>query len=145
MKKSWMSLAAVRHAYHFFEIFKGLIVDLIFSFRERDESRLFFQKRTPEDAFKVLAVELNFMYEVLYTKVVVVHSMFGYFVRFISWCAVVAALVTFYSLDKHIFRKIDIGITYTLLFGAIALDTIALFMLTFSDWTAASIQKLSTG
>ena len=142
-EKKLDELAAVRHAYHFFEIFKGLIVDLIFSFRERDESRLFFQKRTPEDAFKVLAIELNFMYEVLYTKVVVVHSLFGYFVRFISWCAVVAALVTFYSLDKHIFRKIDIGITYTLLFGAIALDTIALFMLTFSDWTAASIQKLS--
>jgi len=133
-------LKTVKHAYHFF---KGLIVDLIFSFRERDESRLFFQNRNPGDAFKVLAVELNFMYEVLYTKVVVVHSKFGYFVRFISWCVVVAAFSTFYKLDKHDFRKIDVGITYTLLFGAIALDTIALFMLAFSDWTAASIQNLS--
>jgi hypothetical protein len=136
-------LKTVKHAYHFFEIFKGLIVDLIFSFRERDESRLFFQKRKSKDAFKVLAVELNFMYEVLYTKVVVVHSKFGYFVRFISWCAVVAAFSIFYKLDKQGFRKIDVGITYTLLFGAIVLDTIALFMLAFSDWTAASIQNLS--
>jgi hypothetical protein len=132
---------AVKHAYRFFNIFNGLIVDLIFSFRERDESRMFFNKRTPEDAFKVLAVELNFIYEVLYTKVKVVHSIRGYFVRFISWCAVVASLSTFYTIDKHGFGKVDVGITYTLLFGAIALDTIALLMLAFSDWTAASIQN----
>jgi hypothetical protein len=77
-------LTVVKHAYHFYEIFNGLIVDLIFSFRERDESRLFFQNRTPEDAFKVLAVELNFIYEVLYTKVVVVHSGLGYVKDMIS-------------------------------------------------------------
>jgi hypothetical protein len=126
-------LSVVKHAYHFYEIFNGLIVDLIFSFRERDESRLFFQNRTPEDALKLLAVELNFIYEVLYTKVVVVHSGLGYSIRFVSWCVVVAALSTFYSIDKKGFHKTDVGITYTLLFGAIALDTIALFMLAFSD------------
>jgi hypothetical protein len=52
-------LSVVKHAYHFFVIFNGLIMDPIFSFHERDESRLFFQNRTPEDALKVLAVELN--------------------------------------------------------------------------------------
>ncbi|XP_062161870.1 uncharacterized protein LOC133868884 [Alnus glutinosa] len=137
---------------NFYEIFNGLIVDLIFSFRERDESRLFFKNRTPEDALKVLAVELNFIYEVLYTKVAMVHLGLGYSIRFVSWCVVVAALSTFYSIDKNGFHKTDVGITqgcpritYTLLFGAIALDTIALFMLAFSDWTAASIQKLSRG
>jgi hypothetical protein len=35
-------LAAVKHTYHFFKIFQGLIVDIIFSFQEREESRLFF-------------------------------------------------------------------------------------------------------
>ncbi|XP_059436866.1 uncharacterized protein LOC132169945 [Corylus avellana] len=136
-------LKAVKHAYYFFEIFNGLIVDVIFSFKEREESRLFFHKRTPKEAFNVLAVELNFIYELLYTKVVVIRSIFGYFARFISSCAVVAALSTFYTKEKHGFGKIDVGITYTLLFGAIALDTIALLMLAFSDWTAASILKSS--
>lgn len=131
----------VGHAYRFFNIFKGLIVDLIFSFRERHDSRLFFQKRKSEEAFKVIAVELNFIYEVLYTKVVVVHSILGFVVRFISWSVVVAALLTFYSIDKKGFHKIDVRITYTLLFGAIGLDTIALFMLIFSDWTVASVKK----
>jgi hypothetical protein len=50
---------------------------------------------------------------------------------------------TFYSIDKNDFCKIDIKITYTLLFGAIFLDTIALFMMGFSDWVAASIQESS--
>ncbi|KAL0012615.1 hypothetical protein SO802_007723 [Lithocarpus litseifolius] len=134
-------VVVVGHAYRFFNIFKGLIVDLIFSFRERHDSRLFFQKRESEEAFKVIAVELNFIYEVLYTKVVVVHSMLGCVVRFISWSVVVAALLTFYSIDKKGFHKIDVRITYTLLFGAIGLDTIALFMLIFSDWTVASVKK----
>ncbi|KAK7824691.1 uncharacterized protein LOC111996904 [Quercus suber] len=134
-------VVVVGHAYRFFNIFKGLIVDLIFSFRERHDSRLFFQNRESEDAFKVIAVELNFIYEVLYTKVVVVHSILGFVVRFISWIVVVAALLTFYSIDKKGFHKIDVRITYTLLFGAIGLDTIALFMLIFSDWTVASVKK----
>ncbi|XP_059436880.1 uncharacterized protein LOC132169960 [Corylus avellana] len=133
---------AVKHAYHFFQIFKGLIVDLILSFRVREESRLFFHKRNPEDAFKVLAVELNFMYEVFCTKAAVVHLIFGHLlVRFISWFAVVAALSIFYTIDKHDFRKIDVEITYTLFFGALGLDIIALLMLALSDWTAASIQN----
>ncbi|XP_059436567.1 uncharacterized protein LOC132169564 [Corylus avellana] len=138
-----VDVAAVEHAYSFFKIFDGLIVDLIFSFRESDDSRPFFRRIHPRDAFKVLAIELNFIYETLYTKVAVVHSMVGYIVRFISWLAVMAAFSTFYCLDKKVFRRIDVGITYTLLFGAIGLDTIALFTLVFSDWTAASIRKPS--
>jgi hypothetical protein len=112
----------VKHAYHFFRIFQGLIVDIIFSFQEREESRLFFQKRDSEDAFKVLAIELNFFYELLYTKVIVLYSMLGYSARCISWCAVVAAISTFYSIDKNDFGKIDVGITYSLLFGAMSND-----------------------
>jgi hypothetical protein len=136
-------LTVVKYAYVFFEIFKGLVVDLNSSPEERRMSREFIHHRNSKDAFKVQAVELNFMYDVLYTKVVVVHSKFGHFVRFISWGAVVAAFLTFYLLDKNGFHKIDVGITYTLLFGAISLDTIALFMLAFSDWTSASIQNSS--
>ncbi|XP_062161881.1 uncharacterized protein LOC133868895 [Alnus glutinosa] len=129
-------------AYCLFKMSKGLIVDIILTSFERQESRSFFQERDQGDAFKVLAVELNFMYEVLlYTKVVVVRSLPGYIVRFISWCAVVAALSTFYSIKKHGFGKIDVGITYTLLFGAMGFDTIALFMLAFSDWTAVSMTE----
>ncbi|GMY37189.1 hypothetical protein FCV25MIE_32431 [Fagus crenata] len=134
-------IAVVQCAYGFFQIFKGLIVDLIFSFCERHESRVFFQNISSEEALKVIAVELNFIYEVLYTKVVVVRSFFGYVGRVIYWICVVLALLIFYSRDKYHFHKIDVRITYILLFGAIALDIIALFMLVFSDWTAVSLKK----
>ncbi|KAF5444868.1 hypothetical protein F2P56_033964 [Juglans regia] len=131
----------VEYAYHFFKIFKGLIVDLIFSFRRRNESRAFFQARTSEDALRVIEVELNFIYEVLYTKVVVVHDLKGYFFRVLSFASIWVALALFISLDKPRLRKFHIGITYTLLIGALSLDLIALFMLIFSDWTIASLKK----
>ncbi|KAG6672048.1 hypothetical protein I3842_16G037600 [Carya illinoinensis] len=131
----------VEYAYHFFKIFKGLIVDLIFSFRERNESRAFFQVRTPEDALRVIEVELNFIYEVLYTKVVVVHDVKGYFFRALSFTSIWVALALFISLHKPHLSKSDIGITYTLLIGALSLELIALFMLIFSDWTIASLKK----
>ncbi|KAF3451588.1 hypothetical protein FNV43_RR07683 [Rhamnella rubrinervis] len=136
------NVEVVQHAYHFFEIFKGLVVDLIFSFRERRESQLFFHKRTSEDAFKVISVELNFMYDVLYTKVAVVHSMVGYIFRFISFSTVLVALLLFTSFEKrNNLHHFDVGITYTLLLGAIALDTIAFFKLIFSDWTVVALKK----
>ncbi|KAK9268064.1 hypothetical protein L1049_010503 [Liquidambar formosana] len=131
----------VRHAYDFFEIFKGLVVDLIFSFRERNDSREFFLKRDAEDAFRVIEVELNFIYEVLFTKVAVVHCKLGYFFRFVSFSSVVAASALFYVQEKRGFHKFEVGITYTLLLGAIALDLIAFFMLIFSDWTVAALKK----
>ncbi|KAL7186395.1 hypothetical protein ACSBR2_028191 [Camellia fascicularis] len=40
----------------------------MFGFHERHKSRKFFFERHPEDAFSVMEVELNFMYDVLFTK-----------------------------------------------------------------------------
>nr|XP_011460306.1 PREDICTED: uncharacterized protein LOC105350304 [Fragaria vesca subsp. vesca] len=135
------NIALVRHAFHFFNIFKGLILDLILSFHDCLESRVFFHERTADEAFKLVAIELNFMYEALFTKVVVVHSKWGYVCRAISFTAVCTALVCFQKIEKHDFHGFDVGITYTLLFGALALDSIAVFMLIFSDWTVAAVRK----
>ncbi|XWS49317.1 hypothetical protein CRYUN_Cryun13aG0153300 [Craigia yunnanensis] len=134
-------LEVVHYAYKYFQTFKGLVVDLIFSFRERDESRDFFIRRTPEDALRVIEVELNFLYGTLYTKVEVVHSIPGYIFRFLAFGSVLATLGIFYFQEKRDeFHGIEIGITYTLLLGAIALDVIAFLMLIFSDRTFASIK-----
>ncbi|KAK1581040.1 hypothetical protein Q3G72_002482 [Acer saccharum] len=63
------NLEVVTQAHCYFKIFKGLIVDLIFSFHERDESWEFFGKLRQEGALRVIEVELNFIYEVFYTKI----------------------------------------------------------------------------
>lgn len=143
VEKELLEENAVKYAYQFFEIFKGLIVDLIFSFRERNESRSFFQGRSADDAYMVILIELNFLYEALYTKVVVVHSIVGYIFRFLASGLTIAALVIFTQLTKGGFHHFDVRITYTLLIGAIALDTIAMFMVFFSDWNVANIKNLA--
>ncbi|PIN12535.1 hypothetical protein CDL12_14851 [Handroanthus impetiginosus] len=132
----------VLYAHHFFETFKGLIVDLIFSFRERNQSRDFFLKRTAKDAFEVVETELNFMYDVLFTKATVVYNKYGYLIRFLSFGSIVASLALFYCEDKNNFKSADIAITYTLLLGGIALDVMAFIKLIISDWLIVNTQQL---
>ncbi|KAK9233503.1 hypothetical protein WN943_023753 [Citrus x changshan-huyou] len=133
-------LEVVHFAYLYFNLFKGFIVDLIFSFNEREQSRAFFDKLSPEDALRIIEVQLNFIYGVLHTKIRVMHSVFGCIFRFISFGSIVAALSYFYfAVDKYRFVGIDVGITYTLFLGAIAQDVVALFMLVFSDWTFVAL------
>ncbi|XP_068304331.1 uncharacterized protein [Pyrus communis] len=134
-------IAVVKHARYFYQIFKGLIVDLIFSFHERQESRAVFHERTPKEAFKLIAAELNFMYEAFVTKAAVVHTKPAYILRVVSFSEIVVALVFFYRLEKESLHSFDVRIAYTLLFDAISLDSIAIIMLTFSDWTIASLNK----
>ncbi|XP_042963194.1 uncharacterized protein LOC122297255 [Carya illinoinensis] len=131
----------VKYGFRFFKIFKGLIVDLI-SHNDRNESNTFFLGRKPEDALKVLEVELNFIYEVLYTKFFVIHNLLGYLLRSASSLSVLASLGIFFFLDcKQGLDKFDIRVTYTLLLDALGLEAIALFNLIFSDWTTASLDK----
>ncbi|XP_057764669.1 uncharacterized protein LOC130985617 [Salvia miltiorrhiza] len=133
---------AVLYAYLYFEIFKGLIVDLIFSSRDRNKSRDFFRERSAEDAFEVISIELNFMYDVLFTKVRVVYTRWGYLGRLIAFGLVIASLNLFYKEDKRDFEIPDVAITYTLLFGAIALDVIAFFKLITSNWLVVRTNNL---
>ncbi|KAF7851828.1 hypothetical protein BT93_L2602 [Corymbia citriodora subsp. variegata] len=134
-------IKVVQEARHFFEIFKGLFVDIIFSFRERSTSRKFFHRRSAEDTLRLLEVELNFFYDVLYTKVVVVRDRFGYFCRFICFSSMKIALVLYFFMDKDHFGRFNVRVTYILLLGAIALEVLALLQLIFSDWTVSALKN----
>ncbi|MBA0729130.1 hypothetical protein Golax_022767 [Gossypium laxum] len=141
-------LEVVHYAYKYFKIFKGLVVDLIFSFRGCNESHDFLKIRDPEDTLRVIEVELNFLYGSLYTKVEVLHLKtkkiyVGCIFRFLALVSVLATLGIFYfKVNKHEVRRVGIGITYTLLLDAISLDVITIFMLIFSDRSIASIKDL---
>ncbi|PWA72253.1 hypothetical protein CTI12_AA271210 [Artemisia annua] len=134
-------LEVVQYAYYFFNTFKGLVVDLIFSRKTRNQSRDFFLHRTAKDAFEVVEVELNFMYEILFTKIPVVYSRFGAICRIFSLATVCSAIVLFISKSKSQFRTIDVTITYGLLFNALTLDIVALLMLVFSKKTVIFLLK----
>ncbi|PRQ48506.1 hypothetical protein RchiOBHm_Chr2g0111471 [Rosa chinensis] len=129
------NIVVVRLAHEFFKISMGLIIDIVLDFHQRKQSRAYFDKRTSEAAYTLIATELNFMYEALYTKAYVVHYVWGYVLRAISFGTVCIALGFFYKLDKHGFHRFDVRNTYSLLLGAIALDSIAISMLILSDWT----------
>ncbi|CAM8918908.1 unnamed protein product [Rhodiola kirilowii] len=86
----------VQYGHKFFLTFKGLIVDLMLSFRERNESRGFFLTRTVKEVFGVMEVELNLMYDVLYTKIGIVNDLSGYILRSVSSGCIIVSLVLYH-------------------------------------------------
>ncbi|KAI3742947.1 hypothetical protein L1987_60646 [Smallanthus sonchifolius] len=134
-------LEVVQYGYQFYQKFIGLYVDMHFSRKELNQSRHFFLNRTAEDAFKVVEVELNFIYEALFTKLPVVYCKFGGICRIFSLTTICLSIILFVFKSKTNFSDADVKVTYGLLFGALVLDTSALFMLLFSDWTIIFLRK----
>ncbi|KAJ4977851.1 hypothetical protein NE237_008631 [Protea cynaroides] len=131
----------ISEAHHFFQIFKRLIVDLILTFHDRNESQSFFLKRSWDQAYKVIEIELGFVYEVLYTKAAVIHTLTGYILRIVSASSIISAFIIFLFINKINYFKIDVIITYVLLGGAIALEIWSLARLVLSDWTITWTKK----
>ncbi|KAK3220314.1 hypothetical protein Dsin_014284 [Dipteronia sinensis] len=126
-----------------FKRFLYLYTGLILGFYERNDSYSIIHNKSPEDAFKIVAVELGFMYDKLYTKASLVYSCLGLFIRCISLCLLSFTLYAFAAIiDKHPYQKIDIMITYSVLVGAIVLEVYAFILLIFSDWTKAGHNPL---
>ncbi|KAM0064951.1 hypothetical protein Hdeb2414_s0003g00109051 [Helianthus debilis subsp. tardiflorus] len=140
-KGNLTELEVVQYGYMFYKKFRGLIVDTIFSRKERSLGRDFFLNRNAKDAFKVVEVELNFIYEVLFTKLPVVYGKYGAISRFFSLATVCSAIFLFVMKRKTHFSEVDVMITYALLFGALGLDLTALFMLLISDWTIITLRE----
>lgn len=136
-------LEVMYFACQYFNHFKGLIVDLISSFRQLYRTRASFtQKFSPEDALRIIEVELNFIYDVFHTKIQVTHSVLGIILRFASFGSVLLALSFFYfQVEKNDFNEFDVGVTYALLLGATILDIIAFFVIVFSDETFVALRK----
>ena len=135
----------LQEAHRLFEKFKGLIVGLLLSSKVREWSQDLFLTRTPAEAFRLIECELNFMYEYLHTKVVVVRCPFGYFLRFISFTLIVGALALFSIENQHEFhhvRNFDIILTYVLLVGALGLEAISILMLILSDRTILAVKGI---
>ncbi|KAK6251545.1 hypothetical protein SCA6_005550 [Theobroma cacao] len=100
-------------------IIMGLVVDLMFSIHARKESRDFFLAREPEDALRIIEVELTFINGVFYTKMKVMHSIVGYLFRFVAFGSVLAALGLFYfEAEENEYDPFNVKITCILLLGA---------------------------
>ncbi|KAF5949687.1 hypothetical protein HYC85_011680 [Camellia sinensis] len=88
-----------------------------------------------------MELELNFLYDVLYTKVPVVHCKTGFFFRLVCSVLIVISFQRFASHHKQHLHQLAIAVTYTLRIGALGLDLVAFVMLIFSDWTIALLKN----
>ncbi|XP_057744620.1 uncharacterized protein LOC130962417 [Arachis stenosperma] len=141
-------LEYVRRGYYLFPVLKRLYANLSLRFAEGQRTyQLMVKKEHVEDkddkkqsnyAFKLVEVQLGFLYDLLYTKSTIIYSPLGLIFRFISVLSIVSALasyVVFLNVHEHEYSRVDVPITYCLFIGAILLELYAFVSLVFSDWT----------
>lgn len=97
---------------------------------------------------ELVGMQLSLMRDVLYTKTSLVHTRYGFIIRGASALAAFTALSVFPFRsttqgsgdrgDDHEHR-VDVGVTYTLLIGAVLLEMASLFRAATSTWTCASL------
>ncbi|RLN28414.1 hypothetical protein C2845_PM05G01200 [Panicum miliaceum] len=132
-----------RHAHDLFHVCKSAMVDS--SVDDNDSAdgpgrRLLesFTNRDPSYRWKLIEMELSLMYDILYTKAAVVHTLHGHCIRVASSLAVATSLLLFRFSNKAAgYSRVDVAITYTLLGGALLLETTSLLSALFSTWTFA--------
>ncbi|KAL5755614.1 hypothetical protein ACOSQ2_020360 [Xanthoceras sorbifolium] len=108
-------------------------------------SYLIVRYKEAQDAFKLIEVELGFMYDVLYTKATLVYSRLGIFLRCISFFSSVSALVLFtitIDVHRHSYLWMDISVTLLLLVAAVLMEIYAFIVLLFSDWALLWLIKI---
>jgi hypothetical protein len=78
------------------------------------------------------------MYDIIYTKAVVIHTWYGYLFHLVSPLATIAAFVMFHlSGNKNGYNRVDVATTYILLVGAFVLDMTSVFSTFGSTWTCS--------
>ncbi|KAG5538905.1 hypothetical protein RHGRI_019448 [Rhododendron griersonianum] len=87
------------------------------------------------DAFKLIEIELGLMYDMLFSKVGTIFTVWGSILRFLSFSLIVSVLVMYIKCDKprgHLHG--DHIITIILLAGAIFLEIAGIIVQLVSDW-----------
>ena len=133
------------HEAHFlFQMFKIFYADLALSHFSHMESYLILRsKKKATDAFKVIEVELGFMYDVLFTKMTSVCST-RTILRSISFLSSTSALVAFSLMvaNKCAYTETEVIISYILLGGGVVLEIYGVIMLLLSEWAMFRLSLL---
>ncbi|GJN35318.1 hypothetical protein PR202_gb24073 [Eleusine coracana subsp. coracana] len=92
------------------------------------------------EIYKLVELELSLMYDILYTKAPVIHTRYGFCIRFISLIGTSIAFCLFQlSISSstgsgYSFADADVIISYVLLVGALTLEVISLCRVALSSW-----------
>ncbi|XP_021294681.1 uncharacterized protein LOC110424443 isoform X2 [Herrania umbratica] len=113
----------LHRAFLLFQVFRPLFSDL--KLRIYNHLSYIFElgNVSAEEAFKMVEIELGFLYDLLYTKIPIVISRIGVILRCICLSLTVSTLISFLIIvGKHGYSKVDIGISYLLMVGAIFIE-----------------------
>ncbi|XP_048428517.1 putative late blight resistance protein homolog R1B-16 [Pyrus x bretschneideri] len=95
-----------------------------------------------EEALEVIEFKLGFMYDVFYTKSLLVYSGVGGILRCITLSFTVCVFLAFMLItEKQEYMRVDVIIRYILLVGAIVLKFYAVVIILSSDWTMLWLSK----
>lgn len=136
----------VRSAHLLFQTFKLLFADGIFSFKDRRDSRAEFSRKGKDWAFKVVEIELSFVYDQLYTKASLSRTKLG-LGRVASLLLTLAGSIwtLFVTLHASQYQPRHRCVTFTLLAGAVFTDVVILAYHSLSIWTLVHIDWLPCG
>ena len=127
-------------AYNFLDMVKALFADVILGVHDRDASKEIFERDNMKagDAFKIIEIELSYIYDLMYTKAKVVYSIWGIVSRIIWIFLSLSVLVMLLTLmqKQQRYSKIEYYITLVLLVVALLLELFAIANLLHSDRTA---------
>ncbi|KAK8582716.1 hypothetical protein V6N13_069488 [Hibiscus sabdariffa] len=141
----------LREAQESFEIFRPLFLDLQFEVSNKyHEDRVFLRNKPAEQAFRMVNIELQFLYDLFYTKNPIQHRycQLNAFLRGFYIFSTLSALIVFTTRNniggtsKRVLSKADITVTYLLLAGATSLDAFAALLHLRSYWTMIRFGKL---
>lgn len=135
--KQHVAMDTIRSAHSLFSIFKVLFADGIFSFEDRRESQALFLGKDAKWAFKVIEIELSFVYDRLYTKASVSRTKAGMIIRISSLMLTLAGSVYTFLKTIHAtqYSKRHRYVTYMLLAGALLTEAMVLVRYIYSVWS----------
>ncbi|GLU14062.1 hypothetical protein SLE2022_306530 [Rubroshorea leprosula] len=136
----------IRQAHVLFQTFKRLFVDLILSFRDRDNSRSVINNACSEEAFQLIEIELGFLYDLLYTKAKAIYTPWGLARRFVSFSLVCVSFFVFiFMVWQHQHKRSEVAVSFLLISSAIFLEIYAALVLISSDQTDAWLGNRQIG
>uniref|UniRef100_A0ACD5YUJ8 Uncharacterized protein n=1 Tax=Avena sativa TaxID=4498 RepID=A0ACD5YUJ8_AVESA len=129
----------VRRAHSLFHICKRAIVDSSVIEKDAVEGHEEYTTKMMDrvELWALMEIELSLMYDIMYTKAAVAHTLPGYLVRAVSPLTAAASLVLFQFAGKKGYDRADVAITYVLLGGAVFMETTSLLNALGSSWTFA--------
>ncbi|MED6222214.1 hypothetical protein PIB30_062213 [Stylosanthes scabra] len=140
----------IHMGYSLFPLLQRLYSNLSLPFSEGQRSRSLILKMQHGDkqeqtnnAFKVVEVQLGFLYDMLYTKAPAMYSALGIVFRLFSVFSIGSAFVVFILVvDTSESPRVDIWITYALFIWVISLELyVFVFVLIPSDWSVKWLTK----